>query len=351
MSVTSRGAGLRPRLPALRGAARPARRGDAGAVPGLDPPGPRAAPIVAPEGRPVRRCWRSSPCRPSINVGIGYVTRDRAVNRIEIVTYRDYVGVSSALLLFVAIIAPDVMLPRSAPTGAAADVRPTAHRARLRRRQGRGDRVDHVRLLVPAPGGAVPRQHARERQRARLPDGTPRRALEGAGGSARAGRVLRHRRRRRVVVHRPADRRRRVHHRHLPRDVDRRGGLGRRQRPPPRWLACRGHQRPGPPAVPARRHLPRHGRPALAAQRGATTVDCSRSACTSSCSPPERRHCFGATAGSSDDACASPPVLPPPAPARRPPSANGPTRRSSSIRRSRSAACRCGSAPRWRCPS
>ncbi len=46
-----------------------------------------------------------------INVGIGYVTRDRVVNRIEIVTYRDYVGVSSALLLFVAIIAPDVMCP------------------------------------------------------------------------------------------------------------------------------------------------------------------------------------------------------------------------------------------------
>jgi ABC-2 type transport system permease protein len=46
-----------------------------------------------------------------INVGIGYVTRDRVVNRIEIVNYRDYVGVSSALLLFVAIIAPDVMCP------------------------------------------------------------------------------------------------------------------------------------------------------------------------------------------------------------------------------------------------
>jgi ABC-2 type transport system permease protein len=46
-----------------------------------------------------------------INVGIGYVTRDRVVNRIEIITYRNYVGVSSALLLFVAIIAPDVMCP------------------------------------------------------------------------------------------------------------------------------------------------------------------------------------------------------------------------------------------------
>jgi ABC-2 type transport system permease protein len=46
-----------------------------------------------------------------VNVGIGYVTRDRVANRIEIVNYREYVGVSSALLLFVAIVAPDVVCP------------------------------------------------------------------------------------------------------------------------------------------------------------------------------------------------------------------------------------------------
>lgn len=47
-----------------------------------------------------------------VNVGIGYVTRDRVgENRLEIITYRDYVGVSSALLLFVALVAPDVMCP------------------------------------------------------------------------------------------------------------------------------------------------------------------------------------------------------------------------------------------------
>ncbi|HSB84755.1 MAG TPA: hypothetical protein VLD86_00525 [Ilumatobacteraceae bacterium] len=46
-----------------------------------------------------------------VNVGIGYVTRDRVQDRIEIITYRDYVGVSSALLLFVALVAPDVMCP------------------------------------------------------------------------------------------------------------------------------------------------------------------------------------------------------------------------------------------------
>lgn len=47
-----------------------------------------------------------------VNVGIAYVTRDRLLSeQIEIITYREYVGVSSALLLFVAIVAPDVMCP------------------------------------------------------------------------------------------------------------------------------------------------------------------------------------------------------------------------------------------------
>jgi ABC-2 type transport system permease protein len=45
-----------------------------------------------------------------VNVGIGYVTRDR-LDQIEIITYRQYVGVSSALLLFVALVAPDVICP------------------------------------------------------------------------------------------------------------------------------------------------------------------------------------------------------------------------------------------------
>ncbi|MGI9028636.1 MAG: ABC transporter permease [Ilumatobacteraceae bacterium] len=46
-----------------------------------------------------------------VNVGVGYVTRNRIFDRIEIVTYREYVGVSSALLLFVAIVCPDVICP------------------------------------------------------------------------------------------------------------------------------------------------------------------------------------------------------------------------------------------------
>ena len=48
-----------------------------------------------------------------VNVGIGYVTRNEHIlrDRIQIITYRDYVGVSAALLLFVAIVAPDVVCP------------------------------------------------------------------------------------------------------------------------------------------------------------------------------------------------------------------------------------------------
>ena len=46
-----------------------------------------------------------------VNVGIGYVTRDQPRRQLEIITYREYVGVSSALLLFVALVAPDVMCP------------------------------------------------------------------------------------------------------------------------------------------------------------------------------------------------------------------------------------------------
>ena len=70
----------------------------------------------------IRRSWRQKVAPftllgvvtiPAIvNVGIGYVTRDRFLSeRIQIITYREYVGVSAALLLFVALVAPDVMCP------------------------------------------------------------------------------------------------------------------------------------------------------------------------------------------------------------------------------------------------
>lgn len=47
-----------------------------------------------------------------VNVGIGYVTRNEIfADRIAIITYREYVGVSSSLLLFIALVAPDVICP------------------------------------------------------------------------------------------------------------------------------------------------------------------------------------------------------------------------------------------------
>ena len=44
-------------------------------------------------------------------VGVGYVTRDTLASDFEWITYREYVGVSSYLLLFVALTAPDIMCP------------------------------------------------------------------------------------------------------------------------------------------------------------------------------------------------------------------------------------------------
>jgi ABC-2 type transport system permease protein len=46
-----------------------------------------------------------------INVGIGYLTRNTPAEEFEFITYREYLGVSSALLLFVALVAPDIVCP------------------------------------------------------------------------------------------------------------------------------------------------------------------------------------------------------------------------------------------------
>jgi hypothetical protein len=70
----------------------------------------------------IRRSWRQKVAPfvllavvtlPAIvNVGVGYVTRDEYIlDRVDIITYREYVGVSSALLLFVALVAPDIVCP------------------------------------------------------------------------------------------------------------------------------------------------------------------------------------------------------------------------------------------------
>ncbi len=46
-----------------------------------------------------------------INVGVGYLTRDSPAEEFSFITYREYVGVSSALLLFVALVAADIVCP------------------------------------------------------------------------------------------------------------------------------------------------------------------------------------------------------------------------------------------------
>ena len=46
-----------------------------------------------------------------VQVGVAYLTRDNPALDFDFITYREYVGVSTALLLFVAITAPDVICP------------------------------------------------------------------------------------------------------------------------------------------------------------------------------------------------------------------------------------------------
>ena len=48
-----------------------------------------------------------------VNVGVGYALKDRPIDfaDFQFITYREYVGVSTALLLFVALTAPDVVCP------------------------------------------------------------------------------------------------------------------------------------------------------------------------------------------------------------------------------------------------
>ena len=68
-------------------------------------------PAVAAEGR-ARSCCSAIATVPAIvYVGVGYVTRDTPATDFEFITYREYVGVSNILLVFVALTAPDIMCP------------------------------------------------------------------------------------------------------------------------------------------------------------------------------------------------------------------------------------------------
>jgi ABC-2 type transport system permease protein len=46
-----------------------------------------------------------------VNVGVKYLTRNSPARDIDFFTYREYVGVSNALLVFVGLTAPDIMCP------------------------------------------------------------------------------------------------------------------------------------------------------------------------------------------------------------------------------------------------
>lgn len=46
-----------------------------------------------------------------VNVGVKYLSRNTPARDLEFITYRDYVGVSNTLLVFVAVTAPDIMCP------------------------------------------------------------------------------------------------------------------------------------------------------------------------------------------------------------------------------------------------
>jgi ABC-2 type transport system permease protein len=69
----------------------------------------------------IRRSWRQKVAPftllaiatvPAIVfVGVGYVTRNTPVTDFEFITYREYVGVSNTLLVFVALTAPDIICP------------------------------------------------------------------------------------------------------------------------------------------------------------------------------------------------------------------------------------------------
>ncbi|MCO8126333.1 hypothetical protein NHL50_03845 [Acidimicrobiia bacterium EGI L10123] len=69
----------------------------------------------------IRRSWRQklfpwvllaiATVPAIVNVGVAYITRGRFEDTIEIITYQEYVGVSTALLVFVGLTAPDVICP------------------------------------------------------------------------------------------------------------------------------------------------------------------------------------------------------------------------------------------------
>ena len=180
------GRGLRPRLPALRRARAAAAPRTRWALWRLDgAPGARPAAVVAPEGAARGRCSASPPSPPSSTSASRYVTRDTPLGEIdfEFITYRDYVGVSTMLLLFVAVTRARRRLPRPPRPGAAADLRPARSPATTTSLAKVGAIVAIVfGFCVHPPGRAVRRPDAgARRRRPRLRRRQRRGAVAGAG--------------------------------------------------------------------------------------------------------------------------------------------------------------------------
>ena len=133
------------------------------------------------------RCWPSPPCPPSstsASATPSRTTRSRSRD-FEFITYREYVGVSTALLLFVALTAPDVVCPdRRQRVLPLLFSRPLTGTDYVAAKVG-AHRGHRVRLRLPAPGRAVRRADARQRRRARLLHRQRRGPVAGAGGGAR----------------------------------------------------------------------------------------------------------------------------------------------------------------------
>ena len=166
--TTASGAGARP----------------AGAVPPVDPPRPRPAPGWRQKVFPWTLLGLAT-VPAIVNVGMGYVAKDTPVEDFEFITYREYVGVSTALLLFVALTAPDVMCPdRRQRVLPLIFARPLTGADYVLAKVG-GHRRDRVRLRVPAAGRAVRRPDARERRR--RPRLLPRERRGALAGADRGG--------------------------------------------------------------------------------------------------------------------------------------------------------------------
>ena len=169
----------------------------------------------------LRRSWRQkvlpwtllglATIPAAIDLGIRYATRDTPLGEIdyEFLTFRDYVGVSTMLLLFVAVSAPDVICPdrhdRVLPLIFA---RPLTGDDYVLAKVGGIFSLVFGFSFLPQVVLYIGQMLLFDDGAARVPGRPPGRALEGAAGGGDPGPLLRGDRRGPGVAHRPADRRR-----------------------------------------------------------------------------------------------------------------------------------------------